>query len=406
MVSRKLAGNRIAYYWQPRPKDVQAGCTLKGEPLGSDYGAARKRANELNEELDAWRAGIPLVTAGCRIGTVEWWFHIYQTETQRWRNLRERSRPGYLRSMRIVADLPLKKPAAGRTRIGELPVKALTPAAADKLYQSLLAGYGNLKPNRYRQAELEIDICKVAWDAVQRLYPEQFPTGKNPFVGITRVRRAKATTKPATREEAYALAYALRENGYPHLGACALIAYEWHQRPENVLSGATTWRGYEPGHRVRIEHWKTDPGWKEQRDEDGEDNKHFWLELVDDDGAALYPEIEAYLAELPRLGIPIVLRPVKRRQKGQEALEAVPYLFRTAHNIVKTVREKAGLPDHLTLGACRHGGLTELGDAGVTEQEGMALSAHTTPEAFRLYLKHTRNQRLAGARKRLALRNT
>jgi len=32
-----------------------------------------------------------------------------------------------------------------------------------------------------------------------------------------------------------------------------------------------------------------------------------------------------------------------------------------------------------TLEACRHGGITELGDAGATEQEGMASTGHTSP---------------------------
>jgi hypothetical protein len=34
--------------------------------------------------------------------------------------------------------------------------------------------------------------------------------------------------------------------------------------------------------------------------------------------------------------------------------------------------------------ACRHGGMTELGDADMTEQNVMALSGHRTPEAARL----------------------
>ena len=46
---------------------------------------------------------------------------------------------------------------------------------------------------------------------------------------------------------------------------------------------------------------------------------------------------------------------------------------------------------YLTLAACRHGGLTELGDAELTEQGVMALSGHRTPEAARLYVKRTRN---------------
>jgi len=51
------------------------------------------------------------------------------------------------------------------------------------------------------------------------------------------------------------------------------------------------------------------------------------------------------------------------------------------------------------LEACRHGGLTELGDAGATEQEGMASSGHTSP-AFRIYQKHTERQRTNAQRKR------
>jgi hypothetical protein len=40
----------------------------------------------------------------------------------------------------------------------------------------------------------------------------------------------------------------------------------------------------------------------------------------------------------------------------------------------------AGLPLALTLAACRHGGLTELGDADLSEQGVMALSGHKTPQ--------------------------
>ena len=50
---------------------------------------------------------------------------------------------------------------------------------------------------------------------------------------------------------------------------------------------------------------------------------------------------------------------------------------------------RAGLGAHVTLDACRHGGMTELGDAGATERGVMALSMHKTPQALRLYVKRT-----------------
>jgi hypothetical protein len=65
-------------------------------------------------------------------------------------------------------------------------------------------------------------------------------------------------------------------------------------------------------------------------------------------------------------------------------------------------RNEAKLGSHVTLDACRHGGLTELGDSGVTEQEGMSASTHKTPQALRLYIKRTEAQRVAAARKRRA----
>jgi hypothetical protein len=50
--------------------------------------------------------------------------------------------------------------------------------------------------------------------------------------------------------------------------------------------------------------------------------------------------------------------------------------------------------------ACRHGGMTELGDAEATEQEIMSASGHRSPEAARVYVKRTEKQRMAAVRKR------
>jgi hypothetical protein len=56
----------------------------------------------------------------------------------------------------------------------------------------------------------------------------------------------------------------------------------------------------------------------------------------------------------------------------------------------------------VTLDACRHGGMTELGDAELAEQGVMALSGHKTPDAARLYVKRTERQRVRAAAKRRA----
>jgi hypothetical protein len=76
------------------------------------------------------------------------------------------------------------------------------------------------------------------------------------------------------------------------------------------------------------------------------------------------------------------------------------YSLEHARHIVQRARAIAGLPKHVTLAACRHGGMTELGDAGLTEPQIMSLSAHETPAAARVYVKRTELQRMSAARKR------
>jgi len=99
------------------------------------------------------------------------------------------------------------------------------------------------------------------------------------------------------------------------------------------------------------------------------------------------------LAKLIRLGLPIVLTQDRRGP-------ARPYAEEYAQRTVREARKHAGLGDHVTLDACRHGGMTELGDAELTEQGVMSLSMHKTPQAARLYVKRTERQRATTARRR------
>jgi hypothetical protein len=55
-----------------------------------------------------------------------------------------------------------------------------------------------------------------------------------------------------------------------------------------------------------------------------------------------------------------------------------------------------------TLDACRHGGMTELEEAELTEGQGRALSGHKTSQAYKGYAKETMQRALAATRKRHA----
>jgi hypothetical protein len=117
-----------------------------------------------------------------------------------------------------------------------------------------------------------------------------------------------------------------------------------------------------------------------------------WSPLEDGDGP-LYPELETYLANLPHLGLLIILTAGERGP-------ARSYSMAYAQRRVREARTATGLPSHVTLDACRRGGMTELGDAELTEQGVMSLSMHKTPQAALLYVKRTQRQRATAARRR------
>lgn len=161
------------------------------------------------------------------------------------------------------------------------------------------------------------------------------------------------------------------------------------QRPENVLAGYLRWTDYrnaEWPNAIKIEHHKT-----------GAVVWHPLEEMTDTGLVKFYEEAEEILAQLPRVGVPMILRQVR---KGVTK----PYSFSGMQKIVHTMRDKIGLPSIFTLDACRHGGMTELEEAELTDGQGRALSAHKTASAYAGYAKRTIERALSATRKRHAHR--
>jgi hypothetical protein len=82
---------------------------------------------------------------------------------------------------------------------------------------------------------------------------------------------------------------------------------------------------------------------------------------------------------------------------------AEPYTAMIMARIVRKVRDLAGLPSWFTLDSCRHGGMTELEEAELTDGQGRALSGHRS-KAYEGYAKRTFERALAATRKRHAHR--
>lgn len=376
MIAKQLGNGHVAYYWNARNRDIANGFTLHREPLGIDYAIAKARADQLNRHLDAWRQGKDAertLDTSPHFGTVDWWLETY-CRSPAFEKLKDRTKPSYCYQLRLLADITTRT----GDRLGQLPAKSITPSAVDKIYEVLRGGKDGTK---LRSANHTIDIAKKAWSVVQRTHPYQF-VQSNPFMGLTRFRNT-SMIQHATRVEAFALSTAIRDYGHPHLAIVPLVCFEWLQRPENVLAGHLCWSDFRPPERpnhVRIVHHKT--------------GQVVWHPL-ESAGECFYPDLEGALAKLDKIAVPIVATTGERGA-------ARPYSFSYAKRIVREARREAGLPEHVTMTACRHGGMTELGDAELTEQGVMSLSGHRTPSAARGYVKKTDAQRLAAARKRRA----
>jgi hypothetical protein len=389
VIPKTLANGATAFYFNVPTRYRKEGCPIRNEPLGTDYAVAcgpdgnGGRAAALNGLFDEWvkvKNGKP-VEGIARYGTVDWLFREYKASKRYRERVSQRTRPDYERLMQLVINLPTNR----GDKVGQRPVKAITPLAADKIYERVCAGPNGPRP---RQGEKVVALCRAAWRVVHRLHPGCFDSEvPNPWGGVTKQRRTMATKPAATREQVYRFAAGAIEAGRPEAAAAAVICFEFLQRPENVLAGYLAWpdyRGPDAPNAIKINHHKT-----------GAVVWHPLEETTDQGVVQFYAEAEAVLAALPRHGIAMIL---KRRRDGT----CEPYTAMQMSKIVRKLRDRFGLPASFTLDACRHGGMTELEVAELTDGQGRALSGHRTQRAYQGYAKQSLARALPATRKRYA----
>jgi hypothetical protein len=381
VIPKRLASGKTGFYYNVPTKYRALGCPVANEPLGTDYAEMERRAKILNGIFDEWdqqRKGLPITSPIMpKYGTVDWLFREHKLSSAYLEKVAKRSRSNYEWAMQEICDTLTKK----GDRVGDRLVKAITPRAADKLYAKFISG---ARGERLRTGEKMVILCRKAWRVVHRLFPDEFPRDiPNPWIGVTMKTRVKQKKPAVTRDQVYTFANGCIEHGEVEAAAVAVICFEWLQRPENVIAGHVKWTGYRnPKPTIRVEHHKT-----------GEVVDH----PLEHDGVKFYEDAESVLSHLPRRGISMVLREI-------EDGKSKPFAFSTMQHIVQRMRKKLGLPNTFTFDACRHGGMTELEEAELTEGQGRALSAHRTSQAYAGYAKRTEARLLAATRKRHAHR--
>jgi hypothetical protein len=395
VISKRLANGVVSYYYNVPTKYRKLQCPLSSEPIGSDFAQMKARAETLNGQFDEWdraRKGVPVAGGATmpKYGTIDWLFREYKRSDAYLEKVAVRSRSDYEWAIGQICDVETNS----GDRIGGHHVKSITPRAADKLYRKfIVANGGKVEPGklRLRTGEKLIGLCRKAWRVVHRLYPDEFDQKvPNPWTGVTTKVRAKAKKSAVTREEVYAFAYGAIAEGYPEAAATAVICFEWLQRPENVVNGFLTWADYRAPSApsiIRVEHHKT-----------GTVAPHPLEEMTEEGLIRFYADAEEVLAKLPRIGVSMILRDLGNGK-------AIKWRYSSLNHVVARIRKKIeGVPPHFTLDACRHGGMTELEEAELTDGQGRALSTHKTQQSYEGYAKRTAKRMLSATRKRHAHR--
>ncbi len=114
---KTLASGAVAFYWDLTGYYRGLGCSIPGEPLGTDYVKAcgedgnGGRAAALNALFDEWRHSRSgeTIEGLARFGTVDWLFREYKRTKAYLEKVSERSRRDYERTMLLVTDMLTKK---------------------------------------------------------------------------------------------------------------------------------------------------------------------------------------------------------------------------------------------------------------------------------------------------------
>lgn len=415
---KPLAGGKWGYYFEPptwalKPKadDDRGSCPVGREELGDDYDAAVKRAEKvLLPQFEAWRTrgAVDLPGKGAQRGTLDWLFKEYR-ETDRYKKRKRKVKRIYDQGLDMVGNYILKDGG----RLGEEMLTAIDAAVADKLYDALLPlrdDTGNpiqlfpedglpdasgepLYAERRTSVNNAMKYCRLAWNTVQRLYPKEVPV--NPFAGM-RLEQRSREVEAASYGDLLAAVAQCDADGLPSLGTALMVTWEWLQREEHIFTA------------FRLDHYRPRSRPNEVFIADPKTDESRWYPLYDQAGVPIFPELMARMdaAKANRVGNGLFFV-----RDWVDARAKAPLPWATAKGQIdyvgvklRPVLDAAGVDRTISFTSFRHGGLTECGDAELTDRQIRAVSRHKSSKVLSRYVKKTQKQIIDATHKRRANR--
>lgn len=390
--------------WARHPCEEKGGCPVGAEPLGTDYAQALRRAEEvLLPAFDTWRVGgvVDPLKKTAPFGTLDWGFAVYRA-TEKFRRLKKSVRALHERGFDLVGSYRLKD---GR-RLGSVRLSVIDSGVIDPLYEKLLrvpvlgkdgkqvldARGQPVMRERRTTINHAMKSARRAWNVARRLHPKD--VGENPFARMGLVESA-GTVPEASYDELLQAVAAADAVGMSSLGTAYMVAFEWLQRQEHLFNA------------FQLDHYRPKDHPNEVLVVHPKNGEAIWIPLFDK-GMPLFPELMGRMDAMKRdrVGGLFFVR------DWPDPIAKVPLPWATPAGGLDFVKKKtkkviraAGLSDELSFRSFRHGGLTELGDAELTDSQIRALSRQKSTKVLPRYVKRTRRQIVAGTVKRRALRD-
>tara|TARA_B100000519_G_C14254410_1_gene444274 strand:- start:258 stop:1427 length:1170 start_codon:yes stop_codon:yes gene_type:complete len=349
LVLKTLSDQKTAYYYEP-PKDAIAANIVERQALGVDWERATARAIELNERIDEWRKhekGNPHLREQVPEFSVKKLCSDY-LESNNFQRLKNNTKRDYRKKIKEIEELPIGK---NSLPLGQVDIRQIMPSNADKIYSLLKIGKkGQL---RVTHANGIMRILRLMFNLAKKWY--DLP--QNPFENPALQRQKRRTVSWEDDQLEKFCETALSMN-LPSIYRAAMIARETGLRVTDVRT--LKWSNIQDDF-IEVLMSKTD--------------KTVWVPIS--------PKLKEVLG-------------VHRGNSDDYVLKTdgknLPYTETRISQIFAKVRREAGLPADLQMRDFRGTMLNELADAGVTEDELMAISGHMHRETLKHYVHPRKNR--------------
>jgi hypothetical protein len=387
------------FYFNVRTEESnQPGCP-ESVTLGEDLEQAQRRVDEeLQPALEAWRLGKVAATPVAEYGSLYWLLGAFfesrfflgevgapgaaPVDPETGKQVPQTKHQNRKWHLTTFANFKLED---GRP-VGALQVTQFTPALREALLKAFLnvvdtdkkTGKKILRQRR-RTRNRMFKYLRAMWNHMAPIYEPLFPK-TNPWANMG-LQEDSGDFPAATHEELERFVAAADRLGHPSVGNAAMVGWEWAQRKLSILASldAGDYRPVNARSYVYVEHDKN--------------TEYVWICLNHHkDKKPLFPELQERLdrAKMYRETGPLIFRDHIYRETGK----IVPWVSDKGSasafdKVVGEIKKAANLRDELSFGSFRQGGLTEMGEAELTDNEIRHLSRHKSARVLRRYLKLT-----------------